>query len=284
MRLPKPEHIILILVLVLLLALLPAAAYAYKPGGRVEEVNYRCSASGPTERRMMVYLPEGYDDTDETYPVLYLLHGARGNERSWLEKSTFLESYEALLAEGKASPMIVVFPNMNDYKDEEDFADSRAKGAFESLFEIKGSVEKYFREDVVEFVDSRFRTIRSKNARAIAGLSIGALQSIWISADNPQMFDYVGLFSPMKTPVIHIGPDSDLYRHLPRKLKEQFTSPPALYSIMIGRWDFFSNHMRRYSIELSCRGFRHELIISGGGHSWKNWNNYLIDFLQSVFK
>ena len=129
--------------------------------GILEERVYQCSTDGPTERRMFVYLPEEYYESDASYPVLYLLHGARGNELSWIEKGNLLHNIDSLTTNGLMRKMIVVLPNVNQYDDDSDCRKSRIKGAVESFFETDGMVEAAFVNDVVGAGDSLYRTLGS---------------------------------------------------------------------------------------------------------------------------
>ena len=113
----------------------------YQPEGLVEEVQYECSVTGPTRRRMIVYLPKDYYTSGKSYPVLYLLHGARGYETSWIRFGEVYESTDSLWREGKAEHCIIVMPNINQYNDDEDYAGGRAKNAFESIWEVDGKAE-----------------------------------------------------------------------------------------------------------------------------------------------
>ena len=83
----------------------------YVGKGTLETIFCKSSQTGLSERRMFVYLPENYYDTDIDYPVLYLLHGARGTETSWIEKGHIMQNVDMLVSEGKVKPMIVVMPN-----------------------------------------------------------------------------------------------------------------------------------------------------------------------------
>lgn len=258
----------------------------YAPEGTLEECVYRCSVEGPESRRMLVYLPKGYHDTDTRYPVLYLLHGARGYETSWVKKGTLLQLTDSLFREGLAEPCIVVTPNMNQYKDDSDFDDSRYKDMFESVFEVDGAVESSFVEDVVGYVDSHFRTLARKESRAIAGLSIGGLQSMYISANNPASFDYVGLFSPMCGIIRKAGPHSSFYRDRREKQSEQFSegNSPLLYNIYVGKGDVVYPQVRMYTRYMDRMGFPYDVYYTRGDHDWPNWKAYYIDLLQRLWK
>lgn len=251
--------------------------------GVLEECMYDCSSEGPRQRRMYVYLPKGYHASGCRYPVLYLLHGARGNELSWINKGNVLHAIDTLTSSSRMPATIVVFPNMNQYWDEMDFGRSRLKSAIESLFEIDGAVETAFVRDVVETVDSLYRTVPDKEHRAIAGLSIGAMQSMYISANFPDSFGYVGLFSSMVHPPLKKSLYSSFYKDLKTKMRRQFTSPPFTYSIMIGKKDIFYPQMVRFSRYLERNGYPFDMYLTEGGHQWDSWKEYSNVFMQKIW-
>lgn len=262
----------------------PQIETAYRHKGLLEEIIYKCSKGGPAHRRMFVYLPSGYYDTTASYPVFYLLHGARGNEISWIVKGNLLHNVDSLIANGKISEMIIVLPNTNQYDNDRDYGKSRIKGAVESFFENDGSVESSFVDDVVAIIDSTYRTIPEKSHRAIGGLSIGALQALHISASFPDTFGYVGLFSPLIRPVARQREYYSFYSRLKKRLALQFEAPPQLYMVMIGRYDFFRPRVNTYCNYLKRKGYRHEFFISPGGHDWDNWEEYNNIFMEKLWK
>ena len=262
----------------------PTIGNGYSPKGILEECVYECSVDGPSERRMLVYLPTEYYDTTSCYPVFYLLHGARGNETSWITKGNLLQNIDSLTAHGLMEQSIVVLPNTNQHNSDRDYRKSRIKGALESFFENDGMVEYAFVSDVVNKVDHTYRTIPEKSSRAIAGLSIGALQSIHITANHPDKFDYVGLFSPMVHPVPHPSAQCTFYRKLKKKHKVQFATAPELYWVMIGRTDFFYPRMQAYHNYLERNDYKHEYRTTPGGHQWYNWEDYCNQFMQRLWK
>lgn len=263
----------------------PDSKYAesidYTPKGRLDTVFHSTSVPGPSKRRMLVYLPCDYNG--ERLPVVYFIHGARGNETSWITDGHILRTVDNLWEEGKASRCIIVMPNMNQYNDDKDAADSRFKAPVESLFEVDGSVETGFVRDVVATVDSLYNTIPDKAHRAIAGLSVGAMQAIHISSTYPEEFDYIGLFSPFFHSAIKPGPDSKFYRGLARRMKTQFQNPPKVYAMYIGQYDFYKQHVDFWEVQLNHLGYPHTLTMTSGGHSWRNWEKYSRDFLQRLF-
>ncbi|MBO4446782.1 MAG: hypothetical protein J5764_01505 [Bacteroidales bacterium] len=253
--------------------------------GHLESVTYpTLPPDGPRERRMFVYLPEGYYESQKRYPVLYMLHGARGNELSWIERADMLDCADSLVQAGKMEETILVFNNLNPYKDDADYAYSRCKNAFESFFGITGVAQSEFMETVVHTVDSLYRTIPDKEHRAIAGMSLGGMDSIHLTATHPQSFGYVGLFSPLVHSVVKSSPRSSFYKNLKQKQVAQFENPPALYIIMIGKTDIFHPIMECWRRDLAKRGYNYEYVLSPGGHEWYNWKDYGIIFLQRLWK
>lgn len=260
-------------------------AEQYHPAGIVEERIYKSSVfPGPSERRMLVYLPSDYYEDDTCYPVLYLFHGARGNETSWIRDGEMFTILDSLQSCGLAGKMITVLPNMNQYDDDADFDHSRFKHPVESLFEVDGTVESGFMDDVVAFVDSNYRTKAEKSGRAIAGLSIGAMQSIFISAEYPDKFDYIGLFSPMYKSIIKRSGYSSIYKNLYVKQEKQFETPPKLYLIAIGRRDIFHSQMEDYRHDLDKKGYGYEYFEGSGGHGWKSWKIFYKELLLKLFQ
>jgi len=256
----------------------------YVPKGVLQEVYFKSSVPGPTYRRMQVYLPEGYYGNCDRYPVIYLIHGARGNEDAWIKNGTILQVADSLTANGYCKPFILVMPNMNQYKNDRDFKNSRTKRAFESLFDVDGAVESAFPRDVVHTVDSLFRTVPDKQHRALAGLSLGGLQSIFLGANNPDLADYFGLFSPTRRTALKPSEYNEFYSYLKDKLSVQFTDPPKLYMICIGKRDIFFSQMKNFRRYLRKQGYPFVYYETPGGHSWKNWKPYCTYFMQECFK
>lgn len=256
----------------------------YVPQGKVVELNHPCTVPGPMTRGITVYLPKEYESGKEHYPVLYLLHGARGHQHSWIRKGDVFRLTDSLVNNGSCPPFILVLPNTNQYNNDRDCDSSRIKGAIESLFEISGAVETAFVNDVVDFTDAHFRTKAEKNGRAIAGLSIGALQSIYISAHNPSTFDYIGLFSPFYKVIPYTSDYDSFYKNLEYRQMVQFAVPPKLYMICIGKKDFFYPHIGCYRHYLDKEGYKYEYFENNGAHEWEDWKLFYCHFLTEVFR
>lgn len=266
----------------------PSVRAGYTPEGLVEEVQCPGSVPGPTCRRMIVYLPADYHrDGNRRYPVFYLLHGARGYETSWIRKGRVYQSTDSLLREGLAVPCIVVMPNVNSYKDDKDFEGGRFKDAWESIWEVDGNVEYAFVHDVVNLVDSLYRTVPDKAHRAVAGLSVGGYQSIFLGANHPDVFGYIGAFSPYTWCLgLDRGYRKLFYGRLHQKLARQYTQDPPLgFYLYAGKKDIMRPSTLSIHHYLEREGYAHEYKQFPGSHDWHNgWIEEYQDMLQKVFK
>ncbi|MBR6962039.1 MAG: esterase [Prevotella sp.] len=259
------------------------------PHGTVAKVWYPSPKLNMEQRRMTVYTPAGYDDpknSQRRYPVFYLLHGAGGDENAWSELGRAAQILDNLIAQGKAEPMIVVMPNGNGAQQAVpgEYANSMYKPSFRNARTMDGAIEAAFASDVVGYIDSHYRTLADKAHRAIAGLSMGGFHSLYISLNNPDMFDYVGLFSAAINRGNPTGDFAYIYSNLDEKLARQFAKAPRLYYIAIGNTDFLYKDNVDYRKRLDQKGYRYEYCETDGGHIWSNWRKYLNWFAPQLFK
>ena len=259
------------------------------PHGNLSKVWYN-SPTLKMQRRMTVYTPAGYDK-GKNYPVMYLLHGAGGDENAWSELGRAAQIMDNLIATGKAKPMIVVMPNGNT--DCQAAPGEWSRGMYQPSF--MGSVnqrpiatmdESFM--DIVKYIESHYKVAKGKKNRAICGLSMGGGHSFATSKRYPDAFNYVGLFSAG----LNIGGDRnksfyELLQHnkeVQQQLSRLFSAKPALYWIAIGKTDFLYQQnadLRRY---LDEKGYKYEYVETEGGHIWRNWRIYLTMFAQKIFK
>ena len=257
------------------------------PHGDLAKVWYN-SPTLKMQRRMTIYTPAGYDK-GKSYPVMYLLHGAGGDENAWSELGRAAQILDNLIAQGKAKPMIVVMPNGNTNC--QAAPGEWSKGMYQPAFQGTGeqpvaSMEDSFM-DIINYVESHYKVAKGQKVRAICGLSMGGGHSFMTSKLYPSTFGYIGLFSA----AIHVnGEGNDTYAKFQKDTKTQnqlanlFAAKPILYYIAIGKTDFLYEQnagLRRY---LDEKGYKYQYVETEGGHIWRNWRIYLTDFAQKVFK
>ena len=252
------------------------------PHGTLAKVWYNSPTLG-MDRRATVFTPAGYEDSDRSYPVLYLLHGMGGDENAWTELGRASQILDNLIARGEVEPMIVVMPNGNaDLPAAPGDGPDGVSGPTTQLPKpMDGSVETHIPE-LVSFIDKHYRTIPDIRHRAIAGLSMGGFHSLHISKQFPDMFNYVGLFSAAILP--QDAAKSSVYADFDAKLQRQFADRPALYWIAIGTDDFLYKPNTEFRKLLDSKGYPYTYFETPQGHIWKNWRIYLTEFLPKLFK
>lgn len=264
------------------------------PHGSVEQVWYPSPTLNQTQRRVSVYLPPDYHrNRTRAYPVLYLLHGGGGDEESWIGQGRAPIILDNLIASGAAAPMIVVMPNGID-------GDNVAQGSGlgptpspqqadtppidMSRFALDrpqlplpyvGTFQESLARDLIPFVERSYRVRRGAAYRAIAGLSLGAAQTVFISANNPDLFDYIGVFSGGGL----VGEPA-----FEAQLQALSRSRPRLYWTGAGDNDI----SRLRTTALYQAALAHGLPATyrqiPGTHTWPVWRDFLVDFAPRLFK
>lgn len=239
------------------------------------------------ERRITIYTPPGYEAGSQSYPVFYLLHGSGGDEEAWIALGRTAQIMDNLIAQGKAKPMIVVMTNghtqNNASPEETNRAYTPAMGG--GPREAVASMEDSF-GDVMKFIESNYRVKKGKANRAIAGLSMGGMHSSAISAQYPNTFDYVGVYSapPIASMMAAGNPTAaDAQNEFIKKLETQKKNGYKLYWIACGKTDFLYKGVIDSMTKMDEIGFKYTYRESGGGHTWDNWRIYLSEFAPMLF-
>ena len=255
------------------------------PHGTVSKVWYHSDTAG-FDRRLTVYTPAGYETSKAKYPVLYVLHGVGGDEDAWVTQGRATQILDNLIARGEAVPMIVVFTNGNISQEAAPLENSTGydRPTMRLPQTMEGTFETSFPE-VVGFIDSRYRTIAKKQSRAICGLSMGGFHSLYITLNNPDMFNYSGLFSAaIGTGSEQQAAHREIYENVDGKLATYFSGKPALLWIGIGKTDFLIQSNIEFRAKLDAAGYPYQYMETEGGHIWRNWRIYLSEFVPLLFK
>lgn len=255
------------------------------PHGTVSKIWYPTALG--YDRRMSVYTPYGYEASgNKKYPVLYLLHGGGGDENEWLNLGRAAQIMDNLIAAGKTVPMIVVMPNSHVGMSAAPGENSRGYDGAKSSRMVRTEPNAYEATfgDVMSFIEKTYRTIPDRAHRAICGLSMGGGHTCVISANYPDKFGYVGLFSAAVSNYPADRATSEMTRDFDKKLAKLFSYKPFYY-IAIGDEDFLYQANKSYrETLLDPHGYKYTYAESDCGHVWKNWRHYLTDFSQYLFK
>jgi enterochelin esterase-like enzyme len=247
------------------------------PHGTVQSVAYKSKALG-TERKMVVYTPPGYEQSDLRYPVLYLLHGAGSTETSWTERGKAQVIIDNLIADGKIKPMVVVMPF--------GFAAQRAPGAArgdasENKMQREGFTKDFF-EDVLPLVDSKYRVYADRDHRAIAGLSLGGAQALALGLTHLDLFSRIAAFSPAmgasNNPATG-GVDFETVLTDSARINNQV----KFLWVSCGFEDTLFASIRDFSEQLSKHKIEHIYRVTGGAHVYPVWQNNLNEVLPMMF-
>lgn len=253
------------------------------PHGSLNSVWYHSDILG-YDRRMNVYTPAEYlANSKKKYPVLYLLHGMGGDEDEWKNFGRACTIIDNLIAQGKAEPMIVVMPN--GHAGMSAAPGESSLGYYKPYHFTSGTMDGVFEQcfpEIVGFIDKNFRTLTKKDSRAIAGLSMGGFHSAFISANYPDLFGYVGLFSAAIG--VTDSSVSPIYQDFDAKLASQFKKGVKLYWMGCGNVDFLYNNNKTMREKFDAAGYEYVYLETDGGHVWKNWRIYLADFAPRLFK
>lgn len=238
------------------------------PHGAVRCEYYRSSFT-KTLRNCWVYTPPRYDtDTDKRYPVLYLLHGGGENETGWFWQGKINLMLDNLIAEGKCKEMIVVANFGHAYE-----PGSKQEGV------LPGHIERLLLDDGIPFIDSRFRTVPDKAHRSIAGLSMGSFQTQLTAFQNPEWFDYIGIFSGV---IGNAFPEISTAAFTTAENAEKFNSQHKLLFYSKGMLEG-GEKLPGEIQKLRDKGIEAEYFLCDGVHEWQTWRKSAHAFIQRLF-
>lgn len=252
--------------------------YALKnvPHGQVRELIY-FSKTNNNMRRCFIYTPPGYDDdTQKRFPVLYLQHGGGENETGWSRQGHANLMMDNLISEGKAKPFIIVMDNGT-------WSISRPPaGERPAEWPPKGwadSFSKTLLNDIIPMIDANFRTFADQKHRAMAGLSMGGMQTRVITLSNPNVFSYVGMFSGGSISIEDV------------KNAPGFMESIKLLFVSYGSRELenprtgIGGNPKENTANLKAEGMNTHFYVSPlTGHEWQSWRRSLYQFAPLLFK
>ncbi len=243
--------------------------------GKLTYATYQSTTTG-RQRKCWVLLPVDYT-TEKTYPVLYLLHGIGGDHSEWLGGTPDVVIGN-LVAAGQAKDMIVVIPNVraraNDTANPSDIYSPAHFAAFDNFIND-------LRDDLMPYIAANYSIAAGRENTAIAGLSMGGREALYIGLTMPETFGYVGAFCPAPG-VLPYYAEAGLFPTDEFKLAEGYESLILINAGatdgVVGEWP------STYANTLSQNGTEHIFYVTEGGHDFTVWKHGLYNFVKRIFQ
>ncbi|MHA4896505.1 alpha/beta hydrolase [Pedobacter sp. PWIIR3] len=273
-----------------LLALLLSPIAIFAQSGKVYDNLSLPSKILKSERKYAIYLPPDYESSGRSYPVLYLLHGSGDDQTGWVQFGEVLNITDKAIADGTATPMIIVMPDANTGR----------RGYFN---DIKGdwNYEDFFFTELIPFIEKKYRAKTDKRARAISGLSMGGGGTFMYAMHHPELFSSA---CPLSASVGAINLDdakASIKKNNANLADSTITnyanrhSAIALVNNMPDsqkkavRWyvdcgddDFLYEGNALVHIAMRKKEVPHEFRVRDGGHTWTYWRSALPKVLEFV--
>jgi putative tributyrin esterase len=246
---------------------------------RVKDALFR-STSLQADMRYRLLLPHDYNQGGR-FPVLYLLHGLYGDYQNW-DTRTGLENYARNLN------LLIVMPDADD------------SWYTNSATAPRDKFEDYIAKDLIPEIDEKYRTVRQRHTRGIAGLSMGGYGAVKFALKYPELFAFAGSLSgalnaaqnldalrpEFRTKLLEVfsnegsstRAENDVFRLLD---KPNHTTYPYLY-LACGTADSFLDVNRAFAHQLSSQKIAYEYHETPGGHAWEYWDSALPALLEAV--
>lgn len=187
---------------------------SYSQNGKVETKTFLAASLQNNKgredpnRRLMIYLPPGYEKNNQRYPSIYFLHGFATTEADMMEWLGFKDLMDSAIKSGKMRPMILVLPN----------SDTRYRGSFYTNSSLTGNWADYISKDVVQYIDKNYRTIADRNSRGLCGHSMGGYGALKVAMRFADVFSVVYAMSPGG---MHFADEFQINHHSFKKLAQQ---------------------------------------------------------------
>lgn len=271
------------------------------PHGQLRDVLYFSKTSN-SARRCFIYTPPDYDkDTGKRYPVLYLQHGGGEDETGWGSQGRAQLIIDNLIAEGKARPFIIVMengggigaprpapgpatavinslPSAASAKESQPSTNSQPPGR--SMFNFS-AFERVLIDDLIPWVDTTYRTIATQPNRAMAGLSMGGMQTRAITLANTDKFSHIGIFSGGSIAPTNIT-DIAAFK---QKVKLVFVSYGSREVDPANPRSGRGGDPQANTAALKEAGVNtHYYISPQTGHEWQSWRRSLYQFAPLLFR
>jgi enterochelin esterase-like enzyme len=240
------------------------------PHGEIRIRRYYSNVTN-TWRDFYMYTPPGYDEnTGEKYPVLYILHGGGEDQSGWAMQGKTDMIIDNLIAEKKAKPMIVVMPDGN----------FPMSGFSEESLKV---FEKEILQSIIPFVEKNYRVKTDAESRALAGLSMGGIQTLYAGVRNTDLFTYLGVFSSgwFAGQKELSDPQYEFIKNNAEKINSNLKQ---FWISQGGKEDIAWKNCQTMISRLDELKIKYTYSEYPGGHTWPVWRNNLYNFAQLLFR
>jgi enterochelin esterase-like enzyme len=241
------------------------------PHGDIRIRHYYSNVTN-TWRNFYMYTPPGYDqNTSEKYPVLYIMHGGGEDERGWATQGKTDLIIDNLIAEKKAVPMIVIMLDGN----------FPLNGFGEEVLIV---LEKELKQSIIPFVEKNYRVKADAKNRALAGLSMGGIQTLYAGINNTDMFSYLGVFSSGWIQPAQNDLANAQYAFMKNNTDKINSNLKQLWIAMGGKEDIAWKNCNIMLSKFDEMKIKYTYSEYPGGHTWPVWRNNLFKFAQLLFR
>jgi enterochelin esterase-like enzyme len=224
-------------------------------------------------RQFYIYKPAGYDNsTDQKYPVLYILHGGGEDQRGWATQGKTDLILDNLIADHKAKPMLIVMPDGN-VTGQQGFGENTLR-----MF------ERELKQCIIPAVEKNYRADTGPGNKALAGLSMGGIQTLYVGVNNTEMFNYLGVFSSGWIQNMQGDLANKQYELMKGNADKINKNLKQFWIAMGGREDIAYTNCKAMMTKFDEMKIRYTYSEYPGGHTWPVWRNNLYNFAQLLFK
>ena len=260
-------------------------------GGKIE---YKTMPSKilNVDREYSIFLPKGYEEnTEKSYPILYLLHGGGASHKEWPEEGNLVQVASQLIDSKEACEMIIVCPEAN-------------KNFMNYFNSPEWRYQDYFFEEMIPYIESNYRVIGDKKHRAIAGLSMGGGGTVVYACSHPELFNvafemsgylyrqdlssFVGESSPTLEKMQQLVEDNNCVKLIKNATDEKVEALKTVnWFIDCGDDDFTFVPNMEFVLALNEKQIPYELRVRNGGHIWEYWHSALyiaLPYISDCFR
>lgn len=240
------------------------------PHGDIRMKRYYSKVAGAW-KRFFLYTPPGYDTSKDRYPVLYIVHGGGEDERGWATQGLTDLILDNLIAARRALPMLVVMVDGNA-------GELSLEEAYLQQF------DRELKQSIIPFVEAQYRVKAGAANRALAGLSLGGIQTLYTGVNSTDLFSYLGVFSSSWILPDQAAMAERQYAYMAANREKINRNLKQFWISQGGKEDIAYQNNQAMLARLKQLGIKYSYSESPGGHTWPVWRHDLYQFAPLLFR